>query len=160
MQKSYLEFGCHVEDLIFKGLSVSSVPGMIGLCLTVAVFTFSYEGVKTLRQKFSSILKRRNEALGRNYDSELRSESSMLVEMNSSNSEKWKRWKIHFIQAFLYTTQVTMGYILMLVVMSYNAWLAITVFLTAGLSYYFFSTFILSRPTVIPIEILMPDDSS
>ncbi|KAG8186188.1 hypothetical protein JTE90_008718 [Oedothorax gibbosus] len=154
MHKSYLEFDYHVDDLLFKGLSISSVGGMVGLCIFVALFTFVYETVKTLRQKLVSSLGKtlQQEAAAR----DAHSERSMLVEMQESE-HKWKRLKIHTIHAFLYMVQVTMGYLLMLIIMSYNAWLAITVFTAAGLSYYFYSTFVLYRPTVVPIEILSPE---
>lgn len=66
---------------------------------------------------------------------------------------------MHGIQALLYMVQVTMGYLLMLIIMSYNAWLALTVFIAAGFSYYFFSTYVLYRPSVVPIEILSPETS-
>lgn len=158
MHKSYLEFGFHVEDLLFKGLTIQSVGGMVGLCISVAIFTFVYESVKTMRQKLvSSLGKSDHGDSDRNFlQDDRHSEWSMLVEMRESQW-KWKRLRVHTIHAFLYMIQVTMGYLLMLIIMSYNAWLAITVFAAAGFSYYFFSTFVLYRPSVVPIEILSPE---
>ncbi|GIY82704.1 copper transporter [Caerostris extrusa] len=72
--------------------------------------------------------------------------------------DRYTKIRIHLIMAFLYMIQVTMGYFLMLIIMSYNGWLAITVFAAAGFSYYFYSTFVLHRPTVVPIEILSPEE--
>ncbi|GFQ88209.1 uncharacterized protein TNCT_429611 [Trichonephila clavata] len=154
MHKSYLEFDFRVEDLLFKGLTVDSGIGMVGLCIAVAVFTFMYETMKTLRQRLVSSLGKVNHDI--RYVGESHSERSMLVEMKESH-QRWNRIRVHTIHAFLYMIQVTMGYFLMLIIMSYNAWLAITVFTAAGFSYYFYSTFVLNRPTVVPIEILSPE---
>ncbi|KFM65727.1 High affinity copper uptake protein 1, partial [Stegodyphus mimosarum] len=155
MHKSYLEFGFHVEDLLFKGLTTESVGGMVALCISVAIFTFIYETVKTVRQKLVSSLGK--SSLDSGSRNESHSERSMLVEMKESHLQ-WKRLRIHTLHAFLYMIQVTMGYFLMLIIMSYNAWLAITVFAAAGFSYYFYSTFVLYRPSVVPIEILSPEE--
>ncbi|XP_055942837.1 high affinity copper uptake protein 1-like [Argiope bruennichi] len=155
MHKSYLEFGFEVEDLLFKGLTIKSGVGMVGLCISVAIFTFMYETIKTLRQKLVSSLGKTSRDF--HYMNESHSERSMLVEIKESQ-QNWNRIRVHTIHAFLYMIQVTMGYFLMLIIMSYNAWLAITVFTAAGFSYYFYSTFVLYRPTVVPIEILSPEE--
>ncbi|XP_076316210.1 uncharacterized protein LOC143228767 isoform X2 [Tachypleus tridentatus] len=46
---SYFEFSYRVENLLFKGLSCSTVGGLIGLCVCVAVLTVLYETIKLLR---------------------------------------------------------------------------------------------------------------
>ncbi|XP_035667847.1 probable low affinity copper uptake protein 2 [Branchiostoma floridae] len=45
----------------------------------------------------------------------------------------------HLAQSLLHVLQVVLAYCLMLVVMTYNGWLAIAVFLGAGLGYFVFS---------------------
>ncbi|GFY70044.1 uncharacterized protein TNIN_329431 [Trichonephila inaurata madagascariensis] len=86
MHKSYLEFDFRVEDLLFKGLTVDSGIGMVGLCIAVAVFTFMYETMKTLRQRLVSSLGKVNHDI--RYVSDSHSERSMLVEMKESH-QKW-----------------------------------------------------------------------
>ncbi|GIY20402.1 copper transporter [Caerostris extrusa] len=91
MHNSYLEFGCKVEDLLFKGLTTESCYGMVGLCLSVAVFTFIYETIKTLRQKFvSSFAKSSRDS---HFLNESNSERSMLVEIKESQ-QKWNRFQV------------------------------------------------------------------
>ncbi|GFY76801.1 uncharacterized protein TNIN_89691 [Trichonephila inaurata madagascariensis] len=89
MHKSYLEFDFRVEDLLFKGLTVDSGIGMVGLCIAVAVFTFMYETMKTLRQRLVSSLGKVNHDI--RYVSDSHSERSMLVEMKESH-QKWNRY--------------------------------------------------------------------
>lgn len=52
-----------------------------------------------------------------------------------------KGWKlgIHLLQTLLHTIQVFVGYVLMLIVMTYNTWLGIAVFAGAGAGYMAFS---------------------
>ncbi|XP_035667848.1 probable low affinity copper uptake protein 2 isoform X1 [Branchiostoma floridae] len=48
------------------------------------------------------------------------------------------RLRYHLAQSLLHVLQVVLAYCLMLVVMTYNGWLAIAVFLGAGLGYFVF----------------------
>ncbi|KAK8777400.1 hypothetical protein V5799_029253 [Amblyomma americanum] len=43
--QSYFEFSTHVENLLFRGLSASSLGGMLGMCLGVAAFSVLYESI-------------------------------------------------------------------------------------------------------------------
>lgn len=45
----------------------------------------------------------------------------------------------HFLQTFLHIIQVVVSYVLMLVFMTYNAYLCIAVALGAGMGYFLFS---------------------
>ncbi|KAI8507798.1 hypothetical protein Bbelb_140380 [Branchiostoma belcheri] len=50
-----------------------------------------------------------------------------------------RRLKFHLAQSLLHVLEVVLAYCLMLVVMTYNGWLAIAVFLGAGIGYLVFS---------------------
>ncbi|XP_066274283.1 protein SLC31A2-like [Branchiostoma lanceolatum] len=50
-----------------------------------------------------------------------------------------RRLKFHIAQSLLHVLEVAGGYCLMLVVMTYNGWLAIAVFLGAGIGYFIFA---------------------
>jgi len=53
-------------------------------------------------------------------------------------STRWNS-KMHILQTFLHTVQVFVGYVLMLIVMTYNAWLGAAVLAGAGVGYLAFS---------------------
>lgn len=53
-------------------------------------------------------------------------------------SSRWRR-DIHLFQTFLHILQVFVGYVLMLIVMTYNAWLGVAVLAGAGAGYMAFS---------------------
>jgi copper transporter 1 len=46
--------------------------------------------------------------------------------------------RIHFIETLLYMVQFSVGYVLMLTVMTYNAWLFIAIILGAGIGHLLF----------------------
>jgi copper transporter 1 len=48
------------------------------------------------------------------------------------------RWVAHAVQVLLHMVQVTVSYMLMLVFMTYNIWLCLSVVLGAGLGYLLF----------------------
>ncbi|XP_019623641.1 PREDICTED: probable low affinity copper uptake protein 2 [Branchiostoma belcheri] len=50
-----------------------------------------------------------------------------------------RRLKFHLAQSLLHVLEVVGAYCLMLVVMTYNGWLAIAVFLGAGIGYFIFA---------------------
>ncbi|XP_023234683.1 high affinity copper uptake protein 1-like [Centruroides sculpturatus] len=153
--KSYFDFGCHIQNLLFKGVSVSSVGGMIGLCIGTAFLTLSYESMKVFRHRLTLLQSKRSDSIPRSESS--RSENDFLVTRTLS-AQTLKRLKFHFVQTILYVLQVVLGYFLMLIIMSYNVWLAITIFLTSGCCYYLFGVFVLSRSVVVPIEFMSTDD--
>lgn len=65
----------------------------------------------------------------------------LLVVINSVYtcfSGKW-RSDIHLLQTFLHVLQVFVGYVLMLIVMTYNTWLGVAVIAGAGTGYLVFS---------------------
>lgn len=152
--KTYFDFSCQVKDLLFKGVSVSSVGGMIGLCIGAAFLTLSYESIKVFRHRLTLLQSKCSNPS--RLDSP-HSERDFLV-TGGLSAETLKRLKFHFIQTILYVLQVVLGYFLMLIIMSYNVWLAVTIFLMSGCSYYLFGVFVLSRSVVVPIEFMSSDD--
>uniref|UniRef100_G3Q205 Copper transport protein n=1 Tax=Gasterosteus aculeatus TaxID=69293 RepID=G3Q205_GASAC len=64
------------------------------------------------------------------------SESSLTpMEPRPPAPDRRKRWLIHAVQAVLHMMQVSLGYMLMLCVMSYNTWIFLGVIVGSGLGY-------------------------
>ncbi|XP_026196006.1 probable low affinity copper uptake protein 2 isoform X2 [Anabas testudineus] len=65
------------------------------------------------------------------------SESSLTpIEPPSPSPNTRKSWLLHGIQTVLHMIQVTLGYMLMLCVMSYNTWIFIGVIIGSALGYF------------------------
>ncbi|GIX78752.1 copper transporter [Caerostris darwini] len=151
--KNYFLFSNTVQHLLFKDVTVSSNEGMFGLCVGVAVFTFVYEAIKSLRHYLVILQnKRKAEHLQHSEDKNIGKEDSTFTSLTLS-SEKAEKLKFHCIQSVLHMIQLTLGYMVMLIVMSYNAWLVITIVVTTAMCFYFHE-FVLSRKSLIlPLEI-------
>ncbi|KAK6316081.1 hypothetical protein J4Q44_G00136050 [Coregonus suidteri] len=65
------------------------------------------------------------------------SESSLApTKWNARTPSPMNRWRLHGIQTALHILQVTLGYMLMLCVMSYNTWIFLGVILGSVLGYF------------------------
>ncbi|KAF8781767.1 putative low affinity copper uptake protein 2 like protein [Argiope bruennichi] len=124
---------------------------MFGLCVGVAVFTFVYEAIKSLRHALV-ILQNKRKAKHSHTESETAKKDSAFASLTPS-SEKTEKLKFHCIQSLLHMIQLAMGYMVMLIVMSYNLWLVLTIVVTTALCFYFHE-YVLSRKSLImPLEI-------
>lgn len=60
-----------------------------------------------------------------------------MVNVNCDHySSFFSRWLLHSIQTALQVFQVTLGYMIMLCVMTYNVWIFLGVVLGSGLGYF------------------------
>uniref|UniRef100_A0A1A7XG60 Copper transport protein n=1 Tax=Iconisemion striatum TaxID=60296 RepID=A0A1A7XG60_9TELE len=65
------------------------------------------------------------------------SESSLTpIESQPPTTSSRNRWILHVLQTVLHVLQVTLGYMLMLCVMSYNSWIFIGVIVGTALGYF------------------------
>ncbi|XP_022252381.1 high affinity copper uptake protein 1-like [Limulus polyphemus] len=160
MHGSYFEFSYHVENLLFKGLGSSTVGGFVGLCVGVAIFTVFYESVKLLRHYLTQRLRRSSSESATvsrcsSRESEAnKSEDAPLVHRRFFDvlTSLWLRY--HLIQTVLHMVQVVMGYMVMLVIMSFNIWLCLSVLIASFLSYHLFSVYIFNQPLLVPVEVV------
>ncbi|XP_028394552.1 high affinity copper uptake protein 1-like isoform X2 [Dendronephthya gigantea] len=123
--------------ILFREWEIDSPGGMVWSCLVVFLIAIFYEGFKVLR-----------EALREKYRN---SKCCIVVSNGNCVSGKVPRdtpvyqgrfsfcKKHHIIQSFLHIIQVAFSYFLMLIAMTFNGWLFITVCLGAGLGYFLFS---------------------
>ncbi|KAJ7339558.1 hypothetical protein OS493_005959 [Desmophyllum pertusum] len=136
--------------LLFQDWRLNSTTVLFGACLSTFLITALYEGLKMFRQWLVS---RPLRLLIKNiWQSRSTSEDIPDNEDASSNKEtlqqhavryprQSRRWRseIHILQTFLHMLQVFMGYVLMLIVMTYNTWLGVAVLAGAGVGYMAFS---------------------
>ncbi|XP_022256623.1 probable low affinity copper uptake protein 2 [Limulus polyphemus] len=155
---SYFEFSYHVENLLFKGLGSSTVGGLFGLCIGVAVFTVLYESIKQFHHYLAekcqeNLLLGANVSRCNSQESETnRSDDIPLVQQQLFDILTSERLKCHLFQTVLHTVQVVMGYMIMLVIMSFNVWLGMSVVFASCISYHVCSTYIFNRPVLLPVE--------
>ncbi|XP_045136469.1 uncharacterized protein LOC123519322 isoform X2 [Portunus trituberculatus] len=121
MHMSYY-FSGTVYDFLFSGVNVVTTWGMVSLCMGLASLSLLSEGFKVARSLLLKV-----------------ATSSRDTSCNRYN--KSERVKFHVLQTVLHIIHLTIGYILMLAVMSYNGYFTLAVVGGAGLGYYCFALF-------------------
>lgn len=118
-------------NLLFEPWDISSTKVLVGSCIAVLFISIFYEGLKIFRAKLID----RHKTMAKRTDGAQfsRFRQSLWITMCSSN---------HLSQTVLHIVHVALGYLLMLVVMTYQVYLGISVIIGAGLGYFLFAGFI------------------
>ncbi|KAM4527980.1 protein SLC31A2 [Odontesthes bonariensis] len=134
--------------LLFDFWDVHGPAGMVLSVFVVLLLTVFYELLKVWRVWLGSgsPLARRQSAYAA--PSSSRSESSSVLDSSPSESSltpaesptptpsNRNSWLLHVVQTVLHMLQVTLGYMLMLCVMSYNTWIFLGVIVGSVLGYF------------------------
>lgn len=120
-----------VGPFLFQGLNITDAAGLVGICVVMGLISFTYEGFGVLQK----ILLRRAQETDRSRTS--LGERARLHRTITERPPPFREWIGHIsLQCLLYTSQTAANYILMLSVMTYNAWLIISVVMGAVLGYF------------------------
>ncbi|XP_049460865.1 high affinity copper uptake protein 1 isoform X1 [Epinephelus fuscoguttatus] len=150
-------FGYKNVELLFTGLLINSPGEMVGACIGVFLLAVLYEGLKIGREALlrrSQVNVRYNSMPLPGADGTVLMETHKTVGSMTEGAELPVRLKSrltglsprqrmlspgHFLQTLLHIVQVVVSYFLMLVFMTYNAYLCIAVAAGAGMGYFLFS---------------------
>nr|XP_057920927.1 probable low affinity copper uptake protein 2 [Doryrhamphus excisus] len=131
--------------LLFDFWSVNSPGGMVLSVLVVMLLTVFYELLKVWRVWLGTNTFARHSCYTASPPShhsdrvsvleKSPSEASLTEEPQSFPSNRG-RWLRHGIQTLLHMLQVTLGYMLMLSVMSYNTWIFLGVIVGSSVGYF------------------------
>ncbi|KAM8828914.1 high affinity copper uptake protein 1 isoform 1-T4 [Spinachia spinachia] len=155
-------FGCNNVELLFTGLLINSAEEMVGACIGVFLLAVLYEGLKMGRETLlrrsqvnvrynsmplpggdGAVLMETHKTVGSVNDSRCLEEMKLPDGFKSRLSQPSIRQRMlssaHFLQTLLHIVQVVVSYFLMLVFMTYNAYLCIAVAAGAGMGYFLFS---------------------
>ncbi|KAM6901882.1 high affinity copper uptake protein 1 isoform 1-T1 [Lycodopsis pacificus] len=155
-------FGYNNVELLFTGLLINSPGEMAGACIGVFLLAVLYEGLKMGRETLlrrsqvnvrynsmplpgsdGTVLMETHKTVGSVVDIQCSEEAELPVGLKSRLSRLSIRQRMispaHFLQTLLHVVQVVVSYFLMLVFMTYNAYLCIAVAAGAGMGYFLFS---------------------
>nr|XP_039269049.1 high affinity copper uptake protein 1-like [Styela clava] len=137
MMHMWFYFGITHVTILFESWTINTAGGMVGACIGVIILAMMYEGLKVLREsllnKTAALTKRTsNRTDYPNVDPLM--DSTVLT--RSGRSTIWSWW--HLLQTFLHFLQVMISYALMLIFMTYNGYLAISILIGATLGYFVF----------------------
>uniref|UniRef100_A0AAY5KRJ8 Copper transport protein n=1 Tax=Esox lucius TaxID=8010 RepID=A0AAY5KRJ8_ESOLU len=128
-------FGYKNVELLFAGLVINTPGEMVGACIGCFLLAVIYEGLKIGRE----FLLRRNQVNVRYNSMPVPgADGTMLMETHKTVGQRMLSLA-HLLQTFLHVIQVVVSYFLMLVFMTYNAYLCIAVAAGAGVGYFLFS---------------------
>ncbi|XP_045200486.1 high affinity copper uptake protein 1-like isoform X2 [Mercenaria mercenaria] len=144
------------EFILFETLRTKDVGGLVGACVAIFALAIIYEGLKVFRE----MLLQKAMLTGNKYaiSNGSSSQDTMVISNKNVGSEQqngisgYGRQKpntdvscclhmmtcSHFVQTVLHMVQVFISYCLMLVFMTYNVWLCLSVILGAGIGYFLF----------------------
>jgi len=139
MMPMYFNFVYLNMTVVFKEWQISNETEFIASCVGVAGVAILYEILKACRQIWIDV----------SYQPTVDSTSNaiQLKAMSGGNCCEdtdafplvFKTtpgfWCEHFLQSVLYIVQIFLGYVLMLIVMTYNVWLVVSVCCGAGVGY-------------------------
>ncbi|XP_077478398.1 high affinity copper uptake protein 1 [Stigmatopora argus] len=128
-------FGYSNVPLLFNGLTINTVGEMVGACLGVFLLAVLYEGLKMGRE---SLLRRSQVNVRYNCMPLPGADGTVLMETHKTVGQRMLS-PAHFLQTLLHVVQVVVSYLLMLVFMTYNAYLCAAVAVGAGMGYFLFS---------------------
>ncbi|XP_055989283.1 high affinity copper uptake protein 1-like [Sorex fumeus] len=124
-------FGYKNVEVLFSGLLIDSAAAMAVAVVAVFLLALGYEG-----------LKRAREALLRKAQERLRTQCSSFSRSDRTCPKETPKQQLlsaaHLLQTVLHVFQVVLSYLLMLIAMTYNAYLGLAVVAGAGAGYWLF----------------------
>lgn len=126
--------------ILFACWHTTSLQEMTGSCIAVLAMAVVYEGLKAARQWLKEAAVKR----GRNHQEDSGRETPvddvpMILRTPSFFSGRRLRFLHHLVQTLLHLVQFALGYMLMLIAMTFNVWLFISVVFGASLGYFIFN---------------------
>lgn len=119
-------------NLLFESWDISSTKVLVGSCIAVLFASILYEGLKIFRARLMD----KRKIMAKQIEQE-----ASTVQISGPRRDCWiNMCNIHHLsQTVLHVVQVVLGYLLMLVVMTFQVYLGIAVVIGVGLGYFFFS---------------------
>lgn len=133
-------FGC-CETILFDFWTTSSALSMFVSCLLVFVLSCLYEMLKSYRTELQCRCKTNQMLWPANSSKNASSQLSASLDSreNCSRCFRYAFGKLHIAQTVLHVAQVLVAYILMLIFMTYNLWLCLSIILGAAVGYFVFA---------------------
>lgn len=139
-----------IKDLLFQGLNISSTEELVGACAVVFIATVAFEALKVLKT-YLELRQNENPLSGvqhlqtqsgasptpANTHDEVILLSSLRIPV-TVNQVRNRKICLHCLNTLSHAFNFFYGYLLMLVVMTFNVWLTIAVIVGCGFGYWIF----------------------
>ncbi|XP_032088479.1 high affinity copper uptake protein 1 [Thamnophis elegans] len=135
MMDMTFHFSYQNVPLLFSGLVINTPGEMVGAFVAIFFLAMFYEGLKIGRE---SLLRKSQVSIRYNSMPLPGPNGTVLMETHKTVGQQMLSVP-HLFQTILHIIQVVVSYFLMLIFMTYNAYLCIAVAAGAGAGYFFFS---------------------
>ncbi|NP_001001238.1 solute carrier family 31 (copper transporter), member 1 [Xenopus tropicalis] len=135
MMQMTFYFGYENVEVLFTGLVINSAGEMAGAFVAVFLLALLYEGLKISRE---ALLRKSQVSIRYNSMPVPGPNGTILMETHKTVGQRMLSVP-HLLQTLLHIIQVVVSYFLMLIFMTYNAYLCIAVAAGAGTGYFLFS---------------------
>ncbi|KAL5289082.1 hypothetical protein ACFFRR_009338 [Megaselia abdita] len=132
------------ELILWNSWKTETILTFVLSCIGIFLIAVLYEGLKFMREKHQIyITKKETELMARinKNRSEMTSEeccSNTTLDLKEHTVLQRVFNKSHLLQTFMHIIQMIISYLLMLIVMTYNYWLFLSVILGSGMGYFVF----------------------
>ncbi|GLH10810.1 High affinity copper uptake protein 1 [Gryllus bimaculatus] len=133
------------QNFLFKGFNITSTGGLIGTCLGLASLASILEVIKVYRAsiQLKHTQKHENENENSNVNTSESPEESVARTTNVRRISINNKLKYLSVNTSWYTLQDTIGYIVMLAVMTFNGYFTIAVILGSAFGYLVFGPWLM-----------------
>jgi len=131
-------FSASAKNLVFQGVTFQSAGATFGVCVLVFVISFGFEKLKLLVRDVGASAAASRRGRRKELDSINLTDSSPHADTPIVTSNQSEFLKFKALEALLYMVQLILAYLLMLVVMDYNANYLIATVTGFGLGHFIF----------------------
>ncbi|GFO09657.1 high affinity copper uptake protein 1 [Plakobranchus ocellatus] len=159
MMKSYFNTAVHMTDVLFRGWDINSTKDAVLASFIALILTLFYECAKVIKAYIIIRRKQSPLAYGKHYtpqtpgsnlgngdNSDASSSVASTTQLLSSlkipvSIEQIRKWRVTLfvLESMMETFNFFLGYILMLLVMTYSIWFLVAVLIGSGIGYFFFT---------------------
>jgi copper transporter 1 len=143
MHPMAFHFGVDAK-ILFEGWHIRTAGGMVGSCVAIITIAALYEIVKTMKEvhlrrsvripRFTT-----NQWVNSSGDPEAASVGEKSPLFGNWSRKSSLSWSAHLLQTLIYFVQITLAYSLMIVFMTLNVWLCISLLFGLTLGYLLFA---------------------
>ncbi|CAI7996638.1 High affinity copper uptake protein 1 [Geodia barretti] len=129
----FFHFSKDIPHFLFESWSVQTTEELVGAIVFSFALAVVYEGLKTVR---NMVAKKTKHFLYQ--PNQEKSKISMELDAPVIKCRRIKLWLMRVVLALMRTVEIGLAYILMLLAMTYNGWLFLSVILGAGFGFFIF----------------------
>lgn len=124
--------GFNIQDLLFHELNIATATGLLVACACAFGLAVFYESLKLSL----AVVKLNAAILKAPHRQQCFSDDMVLIDNSLQTNPRRHLWT--FTEVLIYAVEVTFGYIIMLLVMTYNVYLILSILLATAVCYALF----------------------